>query len=343
MEREASNSFVIAFLVAILRGNALGIALTVYGREEEADTLIEQMTRDQDPIICYDGMYALALAYQGTANNKPIRHLLHFRVSNVSDDVRRTTVLAIGFVLYSELEQTPRIVSLLFESYNPHVRYGAAIAVGISYAGTGLSEAIFLLEPLTSDVDFVHQGALITYLWLWSRSVQVVIPVLELSDLGLTPACIRNLRFIITHNGSGHNVEYRLQDYSSWFLKQNNTRNWKHLKSCLVKSEDYCKINPIEAGCCPPPSECGYPAANASYYDLSFHPISSNIDCKLNKIFRAIRCYNCDSCMAGVAQYMKTEWIVVSIFNVVLLVVLSMVYLVGCCASRNATSSRSKA
>ncbi|KAJ0093402.1 hypothetical protein Patl1_25975 [Pistacia atlantica] len=120
----------------IIRGLALGIALTVYGREEEADT--------------------------GTANNKAIRQLLHFAVSDVSDDVRRTAVLALGFVLYSEPEQTPRIVSLLSESYNPHVRYGAALAVGISCAGTGLSEAISLLEPLTSDVvDFVRQGALI--------------------------------------------------------------------------------------------------------------------------------------------------------------------------------------
>lgn len=146
----------------IIRGLALGIALTVYGREEEADTLIEQMTRDQDPILRYGGMYALALAYRGTANNKAIRRLLHFAVSDVSDDVRRTAVMALGFVLYSEPEQTPRIVSLLSESYNPHVRYGAALAVGISCAGTALSEAISLLEPLISDVvDFVRQGALI--------------------------------------------------------------------------------------------------------------------------------------------------------------------------------------
>ncbi|KAI3968891.1 hypothetical protein MKX01_029041 [Papaver californicum] len=146
----------------IIRGLALGIALTVYGREEEADTLIEQMTSDQDPILRYGGMYALAMAYRGTANNKAIRQLLHFAVSDVSDDVRRTAVLALGFVLSSEPEQTPRIVSLLSESYNPHVRYGAAMAVGISCAGTGLSEAISLLEPLTSDVvDFVRQGALI--------------------------------------------------------------------------------------------------------------------------------------------------------------------------------------
>lgn len=58
--------------------------------------------------------------------------------------------------------QTPRIVSLLSESYNAHVRYGAAMAVGISCAGSASSEAISLLEPLTSDaVDFVRQGALI--------------------------------------------------------------------------------------------------------------------------------------------------------------------------------------
>ncbi|PWA72886.1 26S proteasome regulatory complex, non-ATPase subcomplex, Rpn2/Psmd1 subunit [Artemisia annua] len=160
----------------IIRGLALGIALTVYGREEEADTLIEQMTRDQDPILRYGGMYALALAYAGTANNKAIRQLLHFAVSDVSDDVRRTAVLALGFVLYSEPEQTPRIVSLLSESYNPHVRYGAAMAVGISCAGTGLSEAISLLEPLTSDVtDFVRQGALIAM-------AMVMIQISEASD-----------------------------------------------------------------------------------------------------------------------------------------------------------------
>jgi 26S proteasome regulatory subunit N2 len=160
----------------IIRGLALGIALTVYGREEGADTLIEQMTRDQDPIIRYGGMYALALAYSGTANNKAIRQLLHFAVSDVSDDVRRTAVLALGFVLYSDPEQTPRIVSLLSESYNPHVRYGAALAVGISCAGTGLSEAISLLEPLTSDVvDFVRQGALIAM-------AMVMVQISEASD-----------------------------------------------------------------------------------------------------------------------------------------------------------------
>lgn len=35
----------------IIRGLALGLALIMYGREEGAETLIEQLTRDQDPIL----------------------------------------------------------------------------------------------------------------------------------------------------------------------------------------------------------------------------------------------------------------------------------------------------
>ncbi|XP_016567446.1 tetraspanin-10 isoform X2 [Capsicum annuum] len=152
--------------------------------------------------------------------------------------------------------------------------------------------------------------------------------------------------------------EYHLQDYSSWFLKQlNNTHNWKHLKSCLVKTNDcsnlskryktrkeykLAKLTPIEAGCCRPPSECGYPAVNASYYDLSFHPKSSSKDCKLYKNSKNVKCYSCDSCKAGVAQYMKTEWRVVAIFNVILFIVLSIIYFVGCCARRSAARRRSK-
>lgn len=146
----------------IIRGVALGLALIMYGREEGAETLIEQMTRDQDPILRYGGMYVIGLAYRGTDNNAAIQKLLHFAVSDVSDDVRRAAVLCLGFVLMGVPHQCPKIVSLLSESYNPHVRYGAAMAMGIACAGTGIKEAVDLLTPMMSDaVDFVRQGALI--------------------------------------------------------------------------------------------------------------------------------------------------------------------------------------
>jgi len=146
----------------IIRGLAMGMALIVYGREEEADTLIEQMIRDKDPILRYGGCTAISMAYVGTSNNTAIRKLLHVAVSDVNDDVRRSAVVALGFVLCANPDQVPRIVSLLAESYNPHVRYGSCMAVGIACAGLGHKEAIALLEPLLKDrVDFVKQGAFI--------------------------------------------------------------------------------------------------------------------------------------------------------------------------------------
>jgi len=146
----------------IIRGLSMGMAMVCYAREEEADTVIEQLIRDKNPILRAGAMYAIAMAYVATSNNGAIRKLLHIAVSDVNDDVRRAAVTALGFVLCAEPKQVPRIVSLLAESYNPHVRYGACLAVGIACAGTGMQEAVALLEPMCKDrVDFVRQGAFI--------------------------------------------------------------------------------------------------------------------------------------------------------------------------------------
>jgi len=146
----------------ILRGLAIGIALTVYGRLEESKSLVETLVSDKDPILRRCGMYSIAMAYCGTGNNEAIRKLLHVAVSDVNDDVRRAAVEALGFILFRTPEQCPSIVSLLSESYNPHVRYGAAMALGIACAGTGNKEALAVLEPMLNDaVNYVRQGVLI--------------------------------------------------------------------------------------------------------------------------------------------------------------------------------------
>lgn len=146
----------------IVRGLALGMALIMYGLEEAADTLINGLLDDPDPILRYGGIQTTALAYCGTGSNKAVRRLLHFAVSDVSDDVRRIAAMSLGFILFRKPNSVPRMVELLSESYNPHLRYGAAMALGISCAGTGLDEAIDLLEPMIKDpTDFVRQGALI--------------------------------------------------------------------------------------------------------------------------------------------------------------------------------------
>ncbi len=40
----------------------------MYGQENEADTVIEQMVRDKDPIIRYGAMFTIALAYVGKSS-----------------------------------------------------------------------------------------------------------------------------------------------------------------------------------------------------------------------------------------------------------------------------------
>ncbi|KAH9259314.1 hypothetical protein BASA81_002357 [Batrachochytrium salamandrivorans] len=146
----------------IVRAVSLCAAFTYYGQEEEADSLIEQLTRDKDHLIRYGGVFTIASAYVGTANNAAVRSLLHIAVSDVSNDVRRAAVMCLGLVMIKLPERLPGLIGLLSESYNPHVRYGACMALGIGCsAQADPKEALDLLEPLLDDkTDFVRQGAM---------------------------------------------------------------------------------------------------------------------------------------------------------------------------------------
>jgi len=222
----------------IIRGLAVGLALIMYQREESAETLIDQLASDKDPILRAGAMHMIAMAYAGTANNTAIRRLLHVAVSDVNDDVRRAAVTAIGyasdpsaaqrptpgrspnckrehtpglgwvarsFVLFRRPEQCPPMVQLLAESYNPHVRYGATLAIGIACAGTGMQAAVDLLEPMTEDpVDFVRQGALIALAMILIQHNEVMAP--KVSTARRPSGCGRGAR----------RLRHQSQRTSSW-------------------------------------------------------------------------------------------------------------------------------
>ena len=59
----------------IIRGLAMGIALSMYAQEEAAETTIEQLARDRDPLLRYGAMYTIGLAYCGTSSNSAVRSL----------------------------------------------------------------------------------------------------------------------------------------------------------------------------------------------------------------------------------------------------------------------------
>lgn len=68
------------------------------------------------------------------------------------------TYITLALLLLFFVVQVPRLVSLLAESFNAHMRFGSCLAIGISCAGTGSREAMDVLEPMMEDVvDFVRQ------------------------------------------------------------------------------------------------------------------------------------------------------------------------------------------
>lgn len=149
----------------IIRAIAISLSLIMYGAEEQADTLIEQLSREKDPILRYGAMYVIGMAYSGTGNTNAFKKLIKFSVSDVNDDVRRAALINIGFLQIKNPEillENLKVISLLSESYNPHVRYGAAMALGISCCGTNLIQAYNVLQPLFSDPNYlVRQAAFI--------------------------------------------------------------------------------------------------------------------------------------------------------------------------------------
>ncbi|KAJ2839681.1 proteasome regulatory particle base subunit [Coemansia erecta] len=144
----------------IIRMLSVGMGLIMFGRKQQADSMIALLIEEEDPLLRLGAVHVITMAYCGTGDNGAIRKLLHLAVSDVKDDVRRAAVTGLGFILLRSPEQVPRMVELLSESFNPHVRVGAALALGIACAGSGSKPAIAILEPMLKDsVDFVVEGA----------------------------------------------------------------------------------------------------------------------------------------------------------------------------------------
>ncbi|EFJ06915.1 hypothetical protein SELMODRAFT_162119 [Selaginella moellendorffii] len=169
------------------------------------------------------------------------------------------------------------------------------------------------------------------------------------------------LAFVVTNRGAGHALsnrgykDYRLGDYSTWLQRYvEKPRNWRRIGSCLRDSRvcndldgDYntrdrfyaANLSPIQSGCCKPPTDCNFQFQNATTWLPSPTTAPANAterDCTTWSNDRSQLCYNCDSCKAGLIQNIKSKYKSVAIVNAVVLVLLVVVYSIGCCAFRNA-------
>lgn len=81
---------------------------------------------------------------------------------DVSENVRRNAVIALGFVFIDQPAAFLPTAQLLLQSFNPHIRYAAALIAGIINAGAANAQlSDLLLKAMDDPEDFVAQGAAI--------------------------------------------------------------------------------------------------------------------------------------------------------------------------------------
>ncbi|GJP65125.1 hypothetical protein CLOP_g22036 [Closterium sp. NIES-67] len=145
--------------------------------------------------------------------------------------------------------------------------------------------------------------------------------------------------------------QYYLDNYSKWMQSTlRNAATWQRVQSCMVDSA-YCQqlnlrypdlsqyhaaqLSPTESGCCRPPIECGYRQMTATIFMQEGPPHSDNPDCTAYSMANATMCFACDSCRAGVAEYVKREWMKVGYLLLAFTIILTSICVFGCCATYN--------
>ncbi len=91
----------------IIRALGISLALIMYGKETQADGLIEQMCASKDSTIRYGAMFTVGCAYVGTGSTNAMKRLLKFAVTDTSDDVKRAALMNIGFINFRNHQQLP--------------------------------------------------------------------------------------------------------------------------------------------------------------------------------------------------------------------------------------------
>ncbi|XP_077237035.1 tetraspanin-3-like [Tasmannia lanceolata] len=167
--------------------------------------------------------------------------------------------------------------------------------------------------------------------------------------------------YAVTAKGSGQPVlnrsylDYSLSDYSGWLKDRvSDHYYWAKISSCLRAAKS-CRnmgryvggvpesadmfylrhLSPTESGCCKPPTSCEFIYVNETVWTSGGGMLAGDPDCVRWSNDQDQLCYSCDSCKAGVLANVKKNWRKVSVLNIVVLIVLVIVYVVGCAAFRN--------
>lgn len=121
----------------------------------------------------YGGALSIGCAYAGTANAAAVKKLLNLCVTDTNQEVRRISAAMLGLILSKRPEHLLELIKLLSESYNPHVRWGSAMALAFACCSSGSLRALDYLKVLKKDSNgFVRQAY-----WIAAAIIMCNIPL----------------------------------------------------------------------------------------------------------------------------------------------------------------------
>ncbi|XP_010447718.1 PREDICTED: tetraspanin-9-like [Camelina sativa] len=171
----------------------------------------------------------------------------------------------------------------------------------------------------------------------------------------ITVLCFTIFAFVVTSKGSGETIpgkaykEYRLEAYSDWLQKRvNNAKHWSNIRSCVFESKICSRfsdsepvsafykehLTSLQSGCCKPSNDCNFTYISPTTWNKTSET-NKNSDCQLWDSQKDKLCYNCQACKAGFIDNLNYSWKRAATVNIVFLIMLIVVYGMGCCAFRN--------
>ncbi|KAK7411278.1 hypothetical protein VNO78_02711 [Psophocarpus tetragonolobus] len=154
-----------------------------------------------------------------------------------------------------------------------------------------------------------------------------------------------------TARDHGPSLGYSVGDFSTWLRHYvTDERNWNAARSCLLQkrvcrdlaldannaSQVFKRLSTTQFGCCKPPLRCGMRMKNSTFWEAPKGGAPNNdSDCEAWNNRQDKLCLNCDSCKGGVLANIREQWKHLTIFNACVVVLLTIIYVLGCFAIRN--------
>ncbi|VVA18123.1 PREDICTED: tetraspanin-8 [Prunus dulcis] len=125
--------------------------------------------------------------------------------------------------------------------------------------------------------------------------------------------------------------EYKLSGYSEWLQNRVQGKSWDTVKNCLIVGDACSEM---------PKNDTALKEFNMKELNPVMSPTvwkktknaSSNSDCKAWDNNPKVKCFDCNSCRAGILEQLIIAWRKAHFFKFALIGFLSVIYSVGCCA-----------